>query len=94
MDPEILVPLAGMATGVILVLPVVRTIVKIVERKVLGTGSAGEAQALRGEVEELRASVEEMRDAQDRLLDLEERVDFTERLLAQSRGKREIGEGK
>jgi predicted secreted Zn-dependent protease len=94
MDPDILVPLAGMLTGVILVYPVVRTVVKIVERKVLGTRSAGDVDALHGEVAELRASVEEMRDAQDRLLDLEERVDFTERLLAQSRDKREIGEGR
>lgn len=86
MDPmfieNLIIPLAGMATGIILGLPIVRVIVKVVERK-LGPGtSAAEVKELQAEVDRLRAQVGGMEDMAYRLAELEERVDFTERVLA------------
>jgi hypothetical protein len=79
----LIVPLAGMATGIILGLPVVRAIVKVVERK-LGPGAgAAEVKELGAEIERLRAQVGGMEDMAYRLAELEERLDFTERVLAQ-----------
>ncbi len=86
MDPmfieNLIIPLAGMATGIILGLPIVRVIVKVVERK-LGPGtSAAEVKELQAEVDRLRAQVGGMEDMAYRLAELEERADFTERVLA------------
>lgn len=86
MDPmfieNLIIPLAGMATGIILGLPIVRVIVKVVERRLGPRASDGEVKELQGEVERLRAQVGGMEDMAYRLAELEERVDFTERVLA------------
>jgi len=80
---DLIIPLAGMATGIILGLPVVRAIVKVVERKLGPGASAGEVKELQAETERLRSQVGGMEDMAYRLAELEERLDFAERVLAQ-----------
>jgi Tfp pilus assembly protein PilO len=53
-------------------------------RRLEGRG-AHDAAALRGEVEQLHHRVGEVEQLQTRIAELEERLDFTERMLAQSR---------
>jgi hypothetical protein len=89
--PDIILALAGMATGIILGLPVVRALVRLVERKTGGEG-AGD-RALRAEVAELRARLEAVEEVRDRLVELEERLEFAERVLAQQRDRARLGEG-
>ncbi len=87
MNPEILIPLAGMFTGVFVIGALGWAGVRIF------TGPVGQALARRiqghhggpdpevmNEVLELRHQMEQL---QQRLTDTEERVDFGERLLAQ-----------
>ena len=45
----------------------------------------GTSAAVQGELDALRSRVEELEQGQGRLAELEERLDFAERLLAQSR---------
>ncbi len=86
---DILIPIAGMATGIILGLPLIRAFVQLLERKTQG----GDVTKLEREVEELRARVETAEDIRERLLDLEERVDFTERVLTQAKEQQHLGGG-
>ena len=86
---DILIPLAGMATGIILGLPLIRAFVRLLERKTQG----GDVTKLEREVEELRSRVETAEDIRDRLLDLEERVDFAERVLTQAKEQQQLGGG-
>jgi Tfp pilus assembly protein PilO len=53
-------------------------------RRLEGRGGH-DAAALRGEVEQLHHRVGEVEQLQTRIAELEERLDFTERMLAQSR---------
>jgi len=92
MPTDIFVPLAGMATGVILLLPLVRALVRHVERRAYRP--SGELDALRDEVQALREGVSQLSESVERrLLDVEERVDFAERLLAQRKEDRRVGGG-
>ena len=92
MDWDILVPLAGMASGVILFLPLVRAFVRHLERR--GRGSRGELEALGDDVQALRERVVQLSETlEGRLIDLEERVDFAERLLARRDAPRQVGGG-
>lgn len=92
MDPQIFVPIAGMATGVILFLPLVRAIVRRIEQKSYASGGA--IEALREDVQALQERVVQLSESlEGRLLDVEERVDFAERLLAQRDEKRQVGGG-
>jgi len=92
MNADIFVPIAGMATGVILFLPLVRAIVRHIERK--SQASRGEVDALRDDVQALRERVLQLSESlEGRLLDVEERVDFAERLLAQREERRRVGGG-
>ena len=90
MDPNLVIPLAGMITGIILGLPVVRTITRLIERKTSGAGSA-ELASLRAEVRDLREAVDATTELHDRVMDLEERADFTERLLTQGNPGGRVG---
>jgi len=90
MDPDIIIPLAGMMTGIVLGLPIIRLVVRTVERKVLGGASSEGVESLREEVRSLQETVQEMSDAHERLLDLEERLDFAERLLTREREQRDL----
>lgn len=67
---------------------VLLTLVKAIARRL--EGGAG-IRELRAEVELLRQRVAEMEDGQARLAELEERLDFSERVLAQSQRERVIG---
>jgi hypothetical protein len=88
MDPGFvvfLIPFAGIAALVALGLPLVRGVVRYLERK--GAGGGLEAEALRSEVDELRARLELVENSTGRLTELEERLDFAERLLTQQRAR-------
>jgi len=81
MDPFI--PIAGMATGVIVVVTLARLIRHWVDRHYGRVGSPG------GSVEPTVARLEErvamLEEVAGRMQDLEERVDFTERVLTRER---------
>ncbi len=88
MDAGIVVPIAGMVTGIILGLPLVRVAVRYLEERVLRSGSEGAAE--RRGIDELRARLEVVETMRDRLTDVEERLDFAERMLARSRDRTEL----
>jgi hypothetical protein len=89
--PGEIIPIMGMATGIISMVLIAVTIVKVAQsqvgqalaRRISGKGGAGD-QELREEVLELRDHVAQL---ENRLAENEERLDFTERLL--SRGTTE-----
>jgi Tfp pilus assembly protein PilO len=74
-----LIVLAALTAAVIILWPLVRAFARRME------GKGGGDPALRTEVEQLHARLGEVDALQARMAELEERVDFTERLLAQSR---------
>ena len=69
---------AALAAAVIILWPLMRAFARRLE----GKGSVD--TALRGEVDQLQARVHEIDTLQERVAELEERLDFTERLLAQT----------
>jgi hypothetical protein len=75
----IMIVVAALAATTIVLWPIVRALARRLE------GKAGADPALRGEVDQLHARLSEVDALQARVAELEERVDFTERLLAQSR---------
>ena len=75
----IMIVVAALAAGVIILWPIVRAFARRLEEK------GGADPALRAEVEQLHARLGEVDALHHRVAELEERVDFTERLLAQSR---------
>lgn len=87
---DILVPLAGMATAVILLFPLVRAGVNFIERKTRGGGDSDKLGALREDLEVLQDRLEMLERSEDRIADIEERLDFAERLLAQGRAAPQI----
>ena len=89
---DILVPLAGMATGLILLLPVVRAVVRIAEKKISGGTESRELLALRDEVRVCQDRLDGVQYVDDRISELEERLDFTERMLAQQQ-RQKIDQG-
>ena len=91
MDADLLIPLAGMATVVVLALPIVRSIVRISEKKIVGRGDGEELKALREDVRILQDRMERLEFGDDRVAELEERLDFAERMLAQHREAPKIG---
>lgn len=84
--PNDIVPVMGMVTGMVMMVGVAATIIKVAQGQIgqaiarrLG-GKAGQGdQELRQEVMELRDHVAGL---EQRLAESEERLDFTERLLA------------
>ncbi|MBI3983487.1 MAG: hypothetical protein HY337_11290 [Gemmatimonadetes bacterium] len=89
---EVVIPLAGMAVGVILGLPLIKAIVRRIEGRPTAPGSE-EVQALRAEVAELRRRLESAEDVANRVAELEERADFAERLLTQQRDRSRLPPG-
>jgi hypothetical protein len=93
MDPDIFVPIAGMATGALTVVAVARTIRYWIERhyehkrRLMSGADSGDL----GRLEERMAAFEE--EVAGRMLDLEERMDFTERVLAQGRERQLLEDG-
>ena len=86
--PDELIPFFGMATGVVFLVAVAITIVRVAQsqigqaiaRRIHGKGSAD--PELREEIEQLREQVATL---EHRVADGEERLDFTERMLARAR---------
>ncbi len=83
-DIVFLIPLAGIAAGVVLALPVIRLIVRVVERKFLTEPAAPslDADRVHTELEEVKRRIEE----------LEERQDFAERMLTRGRAGERVEE--
>ena len=74
----VLIVAAALTAAVIILWPLMRAFARRVE----GKGSVD--TVLRGEVQQLQARLGEVDALQERVSELEERLDFTERLLAQS----------
>jgi Tfp pilus assembly protein PilN len=75
----VMIVLLVMTACTIVLWPLVRALARRLE------GRGGQDAALRGEVEHLQQRLGEVDQLQLRIADLEERLDFTERMLAQSR---------
>jgi hypothetical protein len=92
MHPDVLVPIAGMLTGVITLVTLGWTVRHWVDRHyenrrgVVGGAGADDVARL---AERLKTVEDEFA---GRMLDLEERVDFTERVLAQARERPQLGD--
>jgi Tfp pilus assembly protein PilN len=79
-SPAIVMVVLLVVTACTIVLwPLVRALARRLE------GRGGQDAALRGEVEQLHQRLGEVDQLQARIAELEERLDFTERMLAQSR---------
>ncbi len=85
MHPDFLVPIAGMATGLILLLPVVRAVVRIAEKKITGNTESRELLTVRDEIRVVQERLDGVQYVDVRISELEERLDFAERLLARQR---------
>ena len=90
LDPNLMMPRMDSPAIVMVVLLVVTActivlwpLVRALARRLEGRG--GQDAALRGEVEQLHQRLGEVDQLQARIAELEERLDFTERMLAQSR---------
>lgn len=83
MPVDILVPIAGMATGLLLLLPIVRATVRIVEKKLGGGSESGQLAEIRHELRAAQERLEHVEYGDDRVAELEERLDFVERMIAQ-----------
>lgn len=87
MDPDTLIPLVGMLTGIVMTGFLAWALVRIFQgpvgqalaRRIQAKSGGGDPEVL-NEVLELRSQVE---DLSHRLGEAEERLDFNERLLAQ-----------
>jgi hypothetical protein len=75
----LLIVIAALTATVIILWPIMRAFARRLE------GNAGGDPALRSDVDHLHARLGEIDTLQTRVAELEERVDFTERLQAQSR---------
>ena len=75
----VMIVLLVMTACTIVLWPLVRALARRLE------GRGGHDAALRGEVEHLQQRLGEVDQLQVRISELEERLDFTERMLAQSR---------
>lgn len=78
---NLIIPLAGMGTGIVLGLGVLRVIRTAIERH--RTGAA--ALQLEGAVRDLQQRVESLEQAGQEVAELEDRIEFAERLLARQR---------
>jgi hypothetical protein len=74
----VMIVVFALAAAVIILWPLMRAFARRVE------GKGGADAALRAEVDLLQARLSEVDTLHNRVAELEERVDFTERLLAQS----------
>jgi Tfp pilus assembly protein PilN len=74
----VIITLAVLCTVGMLVWPLVRALARRLE-------SGGRNAQLQGELDALRDRLQQLEQSQARVAELEERLDFTERLLAQSR---------
>ena len=76
---DVIMLLAVCATASLILWPLARALGRRLE------GGGGASGAVQAELEGLRSRVDQLEQGQGRLAELEERLDFAERLLAQSR---------
>jgi hypothetical protein len=77
-----------MATGLLLLLPIVRAVVRITEKKLIGGSGGDQLAAIREELGAIQDRLERVEHGDDRVAELEERLDFAERMLAQQQRQR------
>ena len=86
MDPflvdSLVIPIAGMITGVVISIGFFKTVRHLIDRK----GARSPDANLTGEVADLHARIDALERRTELIDELEDRVDFAERLLA--RGER------
>lgn len=87
---DILIPLAGMATGIILGLPVIRAVVRRIEGR---SRDAAAPNEVRAELDQLRTRLEVLEQEREHVFELEERVDFAERMLTQQQERARLAKG-
>jgi hypothetical protein len=87
---EVVVPIAGMVTGLLITLSVIKAGSRMLERRHEARMAAAGGHQHGEEVEQLRSDMGQLRSQVDAL---EERLDFTERLLTQERNRRQIEPG-
>ena len=89
MPPEfVLVPIAGMATGVMFMFGIYKLVMRWMDLRHRRELPAGVEE----ELQEMRLQLGEMNDLAGRVMEIEERLDFAERLLAQARTRGEAAE--
>ena len=82
LDPFMfIVPLAGMATGIIISIGFFKTVRHVIDRKL----SRGDDGQLREEIADLQARIEALESEHGRVDELEDRLEFAERLLIRGR---------
>ncbi len=91
---DILIPLAGMVTALILLTPLVRAFARLLERKTRAASEVGKLDSLREDLEVLQDRLDAIERSEDRIAELEERLEFAERLLAQRPEAPQIGDRK
>ena len=89
---DLLIPLAGMATGLIILMPIIRAVTRYLDRQGRGSGSH-EVSELREELNALRDRFGTAEAIDERLTELEERLDFAERMLTRSNEPKNLGDG-
>ena len=84
MDPflinNLIIPIAGMITGVVISVVFFKTVRHLIDRRGAGSIDAD----LKAEVAELHSRIDALEHRGDRVDELEDRVDFAERLLARA----------
>lgn len=77
---NLVIPIAGMITGVVICIGFFKTVRHLIDRKTSGRVDA----RLTTEVAELHARLDALEHGSDRVDELEDRLDFAERLLARA----------
>ena len=82
LDPFMfIIPLAGMATGIIISIGFFKTVRHVIDRKL----SRGDDGHLREEIADLQSRIEALESEHGRVDELEDRLEFAERLLIRER---------
>ena len=90
---DMLIPLAGMVTTVVLLFPLVKAGVRYLERRSASHPNGHELAGLQEEVRLLQERLDSVDMMEARVAELEERVDFAERMLARHREATRLGSG-
>ena len=89
---NIVIPLAGMATGVVVIVTLGRTVRHWVDTHYGRKGLSGSNET-RADVARLEERVAGLEEVADRVTELEERLDFAERVLSQQRDRDRLAPG-